>query len=144
MPDNYNVIRSERVSVTIAPDEIKDGQDSTIQAMPSGVIFHVVIVVNEATFADPARLERAVAAVAAPYADYFNQDVRVPGVVALSTYQDFDQLNNNVSVLEVTVASSENDDVRTTRTAPFTTAIPERFDAFVGGIRASLDELAAT
>jgi hypothetical protein len=143
MPDNYTVLRSERVTVTVGADDIRDGQDSTIQATPSGVIFHVVIVVNEETFADPDRLARAVAGVASPYADYFNRDVNVPGVVGLTTYQDFDELNNNVSVLQVTVAATGNDSVQTTRTAPFTDAIPERFDALVDQTRASLDELAA-
>jgi hypothetical protein len=44
----------------------------------------------------------------------------------------------------VTVAATGNADVTTVRSAPFTTAIPDRFAALVGETRASLDSLAAS
>lgn len=142
MADTYDVIAAERVPVTLADGRVVDGQDSTIKVKASGVVFHVVIVVNQATFEDPARLAAAVDGVARPYAAYFDHDVTVPGVVDLSTYQDFDDANNAVTVLRVTVASSTDSFVQTTREAPFTTAIPDRFEPFVAQTRASLDALA--
>lgn len=142
MADTYTVLESERVSVTLPSGDVRDGQDATIQANQSGVIFHVVIVVNEETFADPARLAAAIDGVAAPYTGYFDHDVTVPGVQDLSTFQDFDAQNNLRSVLSVVVGATNNDAVRTTRTAPFTDAIPDRFEALVAETRAALDNLA--
>ena len=142
MADGYRVLSSERVTVTLSDGTVRDGQDATIQANQSGVVFHVVVVVNEATFADPTRLAAAIDAVAAPYTGYFDQDAAVPGVEALTTFQDFDPQDNLRSVLQVTVSATDNDAVQTTRTAPFTDAIPERFEALVAETRASLDQLA--
>jgi len=141
MPETYDVLKAERVEVTDVAGEVHDGQDSTIRAKPSGVVFHVVITVNQKTFDDPAKLARAVDAVAAPYAGYFNEDVQVEGVQAITTFQDFDDNDNQVSRLLVTIAA-DNPAITTQRDVPFTDAIPERFNAMVAETRAALNQLA--
>jgi hypothetical protein len=144
MATNYDVLASERTDVTLSSGDVVDGEDATIQAKPSGVVFHVVVVVNEQTFNDPSQLAAAIDDVASPYADYFNQDVQVSGVVDLTTFQAPDANQNLRSNLSATISSRTNPLVQATRSADITTAIPDRFQTFVSQTQDSLDALAAS
>lgn len=141
MADTYQVVTGEQTPITIA-GQTKNGYDATVQAIPSGVGFHVVFVAGDNVFSDPQLLEAAIDAIAGPYSGYVNHDVTVPGVVTLGSYQDLDNNQNSVTFWEVTVSATANPDVTATVTLPFTDAIPDRFEARVDAIRASLDQVA--
>lgn len=143
MPDTYNVIAGEQTPLTVGAGQTVNGYDATIQAVPSGVSFHVVFVAADNVFSDPELLAAAIDGIASPYSGYVNHDVTVPGVVSLGSFQDLDNNQNSVTFWDVLVASNVNPAVTAEQTLVFTDAIPARFEAKVAAIQASLDTFAA-
>lgn len=95
-------IQSEPTIVTLGADVVQDAQRFTYQALPSGVVFSMLVT----PWPSQTRTPDLIAAFANQEADEWNYKAGLPGVVGISIAQQVDGAGNLQDVAQVTVRSA--------------------------------------
>lgn len=135
MADTYQILGAQQTDELLGGGKTTPAMLTTARAIPSGVIFQLVIAKVDYT---PQRLELILPTVAAA----LNKAADVPGVASINVYQDVNNAGQFQTTMDVDVAStSGNSD--TTIHPPYGSIFDQRFEQAVGAARDNLDAVEA-
>lgn len=99
MAGNYEVLAGESTVELVGATDVRDVQQITARAIPSGVVFHMRFT--------PAEYKPAIVqGLTSSFADQFNNLAAMPHVVGVATIQDIDGVGQIVDKLLITISSS--------------------------------------
>lgn len=96
---DYDLISSQPTVEIIGAQDVQDVQEIVARALPSNVVFTL-------RFLPEAYVPELVASLTSQFAGYFNAAIQIPGVAAVSTYQDVNAADQLEDVMQFVVIST--------------------------------------
>lgn len=139
----YNLLVAEPTLQVLSPEYVRDAQRVTAQALASGVVYSLLFApyptdTNGTVIWTP----EAIASQLALWADHWNANAKVPGVLGIALSQDVDPSGQLKDVALVTVSSTSGKSTTQLNLYP-ADFFPDTFPVAVGNARAQLDAVEA-